>query len=218
MSCLVIFDVDGTLLETDRVTVPAVQQTFARHGLAVPDAADICRFFGRPVEEYHAWLAKQCPEGMAKEIIRETDKRELELIGEQGRLYPGVREMLTTLRSKGCPLAISSNGPEDYVREFVRAHNVGPFFDEVRTPDNSLRTKVDMVRDIMTLIAARTSIVVGDRQDDVRSAHANGALAIGVTYGFSGPHELEHADATVTCAAEIPAAIERLRRLHNNNA
>ena len=64
---LIIFDIDGTLLETDRVTVPAVQRTYAAYGLPVPDAAAICATFGRPVEEYLDWLASLCPPGQATE-------------------------------------------------------------------------------------------------------------------------------------------------------
>jgi len=56
---LVIFDLDGTLLQTQFITVPAVQQAFANFGLPIPDPAAIVSFFGRPVEDYHAWLARQ---------------------------------------------------------------------------------------------------------------------------------------------------------------
>ena len=49
-SALLIFDVDGTLLQTERVTVPAVQRTLRARGLPEPDAAVICSFFGKSVD------------------------------------------------------------------------------------------------------------------------------------------------------------------------
>ena len=97
MPALIIFDIDGTLLETGRVTVPAVQRTFAAHGLSMPDYDTICGFFGKPVETYEAWLAEQCPPGMAEQIVAETNALELQLIGSEGRLYEGAREVLEEL-------------------------------------------------------------------------------------------------------------------------
>jgi phosphoglycolate phosphatase len=131
-SGLIIFDIDGTILETARVTVPAVRRTMAAYGLAEPDAEAICSFFGRPVEEYHAWLRALCPAEKATEIVAATDRLELELIGSEGRLYEGMRIALETLRNEGYVLAVCSNAPEDYLCEFLDAHALRSLFTEMR--------------------------------------------------------------------------------------
>jgi phosphoglycolate phosphatase-like HAD superfamily hydrolase len=207
---LIIFDIDGTLLQTDLVTVPAVQRTFAAHGLPQPDAETICSYFGRPVEEYLAWLASLCPPGHAAEIIAATNRLELELIGREGRLYPGAGEALAALKRDGHVLAICSNGPEDYVSEFLDAHGVRGFFDLVRTRGIKYDNKDAMVRAILGETTARPAIVVGDRHDDILAAHQNGGVAIATTYGFGSPAELRDADVPVYSPAEIPAAVRRL--------
>lgn len=207
---LIIFDVDGTLLDTLRVTVPAVQRTFAAHGLPEPPTDIICSFFGRPVADYHAWLASLCPPGQAAAIISETDRVELDLIGSEGRLYDGILETLNELRNDGHRLAICSNGPEDYVDEFVDAHRLRGCFDFVITRGTKYDGKTVMVREILDRVPARPAFVIGDRHDDVAAAHANGIQAIGVAYGFGNPAELRDADAVIRSPNEILPVLKAL--------
>lgn len=207
---LIIFDIDGTLLQTQRVTIPAVQQTFAAHGLHVPDDATICSFFGRPVEDYEAWLAGQCPPETAAAIVEETNQRELELISEAGELYPGMRETLTRLTAEGYTLAVCSNGPEPYVNEFLDAHRMRGFFCEVRVRGGQHPGKTAMVADILRHVPVRPVFMVGDRGDDIEAAHANGGLGIAAAYGFGSAGEHRSADARLSKPAELPELIRGL--------
>ncbi|NIA12488.1 MAG: HAD-IA family hydrolase [Nitrospiraceae bacterium] len=207
---LVVFDIDGTLLETDRVTVPAVQRTFAAYGLPEPDAGKICSFFGAPVKDYLDWLAELCPEGKVDEIVDKTNRLELDLIAEEGRLYPGVEAMLAGLRSDGYTLALCSNGPEDYVAEFVRAYEMERFVSVVQARGDRPEGKRVMLGEILEALHERPVVVVGDRHDDVDAAHAHGALAIGARYGFGADEELRETDAQVDAADEIGIVVARL--------
>ncbi|MDQ1257956.1 MAG: adenosylhomocysteine nucleosidase [Candidatus Hydrogenedentes bacterium] len=204
---LVIFDIDGTLLQTDLVTVPAVQQTFASFGLPAPDRDAICAFFGRPQEDYEAWIAELCPPGRDDQIIEAINRREIECIGETGRLYPGTRGAIVELIEEDYRLAICSNGPERYVQEFVKKHRLTPFFDMVCARGVQYTGKIEMMTDILRRMPTRPVIVVGDRDDDIAAAHHHGAKAIGVTYGFGSPAELEGADVLIYAPAEIPKTV-----------
>ena len=208
-AALIMFDIDGTLLQTELVTVAAVRETFEAFGLPQPATATICATFGRPVEEYEAWLAAQCPERGA-ELVEATNARELELIGEAGRLYPGAREALTELREAGHQLALCSNGHDLYVKEFVEAHRLTGLFDMVCARGARYADKSAMVADILAKIPTRPAIVIGDREDDIAGAHAHGAIAIAATYGFGAPEELADADAHVAAVTEIPAVVAQL--------
>ena len=207
---LVVFDIDGTLFQTELATVRAVQEVFAENGLPLPSAPSICSFFGKPVEDQHRWLESQCPPESAKSIVAAVDRREMELIGKAGRLYDGVTETLARLRDGGYTLAVCSNGPVDYVNEFLDAHGLRRFFDTVRCRGMGYAGKTEMLADILAEVAVRPAIVVGDRHDDVESAHAHGALAVGAAYGYGGAEELTQADAVVWNASEILGAIEML--------
>lgn len=214
MKCnaLVVFDIDGTLFETARVTVPAVQRTFAEYGLPRPDAERIVSFFGEPARDYEAWLETLCPPGMAPSIIEETNALELRLIAAEGRLFPGAESALAALKTEGHTLALCSNGPEDYVAEFARAYGMDRFVSAVRARGIRPEGKITMLGEILGEIEARPVIVVGDRHDDVASAHHWGAKAVGAAYGYGKGGELADANALVKTAGEIPGVIAGLLR------
>lgn len=212
---VIIFDIDGTLFQTDLVTVPAVQRGFAAHGLPPPEADAVRAFFGRSVAAYEAWLASLLPAGDAPHIIEEINRLERQLIGEEGRLYPGARAALETLRITDHLLAVCSNGPEEYVRRVLDEHDLRPFFTAVRARGARRDGKARLVAEIRAELlaaspAARPLVVIGDRADDVAAAHANGGMAIGAAYGFGAPEELRDADALVCAPSEIPLAVARL--------
>ena len=210
LAALVIFDVDGTLFEAHRVTVPAVQRSLAAFGLPAPETNAITAWFGKPLEEYHAWLASLCPPDLAAPVIARTDREELALIASDGRLYPGVPDMLATLHAQGHVLGTSSNAPQDYFDEVLDHFNIRRYFAMPLCRGTEFADKRAMVAAIMARHAPRPAIVVGDRRDDIDSARANHALAIAATYGFPLANELDTADAHVRTAEEIPAVIDTL--------
>jgi phosphoglycolate phosphatase len=209
---LLIFDIDGTLFQARRVTVPAVQQTFAAYGLPEPEESAITSFFGRPVEEYHAWMAELCHAGAvdADALVADTDKRELELIGEEGALYPGVHETLAILRDAGYTMATSSNAPDDYMGEVLDRHDIRKYFHHVRCRGTRFAGKEEMVADLLATVPGLPTIIIGDRHDDVESAHAHSAQAIAITYGFGSEEELVNAEASVSNLREVPDTVARL--------
>ena len=209
---LVIFDVDGTLLRAELVTVPAVQETFAAFGLPAPDTKAIQATFGTPVAEYEAWIAGLCPPGRAAELVAATNRRELELIREVGQLYPGAIEALDGLQNAGHVLATCSNASIEYLDEVLDAHRLRRFFTVCRCIGEGYADKTGMVRDIMAEIHQRPAIVLGDRRSDITATHANGALAIAAAYGFGPPEELGEAAARVSSLAELPGIVDNLCR------
>lgn len=207
---LLIFDIDGTLFQTQLVTIPAVQRTFADFGLPIPDEKTIRSFFGRPVEEYEAWLAEQCPPEQAARLVEATNRKELELVGEAGELYPDVRHVLEQLRNAGHLMAICSNGPEAYVAEFVRTHGLQSFFCKVLARGTRYNSKAEMAKEIRSEYPSLPLVVIGDRQDDIESAHQLGGMAIAAAYGFGSEHELRFANAVIHDFGELPAALHGL--------
>ena len=207
---LVIFDVDGTLFQTDHVTVPAVQRTYAAYGLPIPDRRTILGFFGKSVASYEAWLAEQCPPEKAQEIVDATNALELQLIGDEGKLYPGVLETLTQLNDTGYALAICSNGPQPYVDEVLDRHNLRPFFPIVYARDSWYSGKEEMVGLILDVVTPGRFVVVGDRHDDIDAAHACKGLGIAATYGYGNEEEWKNADARLASIEELPICLAAL--------
>jgi phosphoglycolate phosphatase len=210
---ILIFDLDGTLFHTETVTVPAAREAFETHGLTPPGDSEICSFIGRTSAEYNAWLRGLCPPDVAEQIIRTAAGRELKLIGERGRLYPGVPEALAELRAAAAKLAVCSNGSGRYVETVLTVHGIDGLFDVVRgrRPDDT--SKPQMAGELLGLLRdgpRQPGVVIGDRHDDIEAARVNGLLAVGCAYGYGGDGELEAADAVAAGPAEIPGLIRGL--------
>jgi len=208
---LVIFDIDGTLFQTDTATIPAVQQSFTAFGLEPPAFEEVTAFMGRPDGEIHAWLERRVGERW-RDLARVMADAEMEMVSVTGRLYAGVPELLAALRPRAEQLGICSNGPEDYVTTVLAAKDLARFFDAVRWRQQGDATKTEMVRDLLNALRARPAVLVGDRHDDVEAAHANGIPVIGAAYGYGRAGELDEADLRTTSADQLLSAIDELLR------
>ncbi len=209
---LVIFDLDGTLFETARATVPAVEGAFERLGLHPPTRDEICWFIGKPGSDFRAWLRRRSPPGNADELLAVIDELELRFVSERAALYPGAREMLSELRESAEHLAICSNGSDPYVDTVLSSHDIAHFFDHVRYRMSTKDTKPLMVQGLLAHLTGRPAVVVGDRQEDVDAARENGLQAIAATYGYGSPEELSGATAAAKSASELATLVHRIIR------
>jgi phosphoglycolate phosphatase-like HAD superfamily hydrolase len=190
--------------------VRALQSVFRDHGLAAPPTEEWVDCFGMPESDFVAWLEDYGGEGRGPSLLVEIAQRELAMVPREGRLYPGVMEILSALRPRVEQMAICSNGPEAYVRTVIPSMGLDGLFDGVRWRRDGDRTKADMIADLLSQLPARPAIVIGDRAEDIAAARANGAFAVGAAYGYGRAGELEEADAVVSSAAELPEAVIRL--------
>jgi phosphoglycolate phosphatase len=207
---LVVLDVDGTLFKTETATIPAIESVFAEHGLALPSKTEIRQFFGKPDEEFVAWLDERAPGGRAEAIAAAVWQKERDMVPRTGELYPGARASLAELRRTVAQMAICSNGPEAYVRTVLEAHDLLDFFDLVRWRTEEGPGKPEMVADLLRELRARPAVVVGDREDDVAAARANSIMGIGAAYGYGGRGEVAGADVLIDDVSDLPEAARQL--------
>ena len=207
---MLIFDLDGTLFQTELVTLAAVRLTFEEYGLPVPNDMDVRAFIGKPMYEFMKWIRSICPPDIASAVADATDRKEIELVTENGELFPGVRDALQRLRSTVGQMALCSNGGSEYVSNVLDSQEIGTYFDAVSFRRSAGDGKVRRVGELLGMLKGRPGIVIGDRRDDIEAAHGNGLLAIGATYGYGSPEELVAADATIASFDELPALVETL--------
>lgn len=212
---ILIFDLDGTLFRTETVTIPAVREAFAAHGLAPPPDQEICGLIGSASEYYRRWLAGLCPIDVAEHVERMAVERELALVPQAGALYDGIPGALAALRAEVETLAICSNGPAAYVRAVLEGCSIGDFFDVVRARREDDADKSQMVHDLLQQIdrvsgGRGPGAMIGDRWDDIEAAHANGLPAIGAGWGYAASGELDEADIGLDDPHQLKAAALRL--------
>ncbi len=210
-----IFDMDGTLFQSETVALPAFRRAFMRlreEGLYrgdPPSDGEIQSVFGMTQEEIWSRLLPEADEGARKRADRWTLEEELAgLRRGEGRLYPGVAETLRRLKAEGWRLFIASNGLRSYLDGVLETFRLSPLFTGVYgAGDHGTETKEELVRMLMEEHGVTGGFMVGDRKSDVRAgkagpvplhlrdAHYSGAKKLGHGKEYIYAHDVPHAIA-----------------------
>lgn len=214
-----IFDMDGTLLKTEEVAVPAFRQTFEQLkqegaiDLPIPSDDDFTSVFGMTLEDI--WN-KLLP-GQTDEVKSRADKymlaKELTILKEEDiHLYSGVKETLTELRRRGVSLFIASNGLDEYIKGVCDHFQMTDWFVDLYSAGRfQTESKDDLVKKLLDDFSIENAVMVGDRKSDIQAGKANRLPTIGCAYGFADEGELQGADHVIRDFAEILPIIEKQR-------
>ncbi len=206
----VIFDMDGTLFQTETVLVPALHKTFdrlRREGLWQGDTPvkEYLRILGVPVSEVWRQLIPE-----ASEAVRDRaaawflDDIIDEIEHGNGRLYPDVLTTLAALADQGIPLFVASNGRQRYLAAIRTAFLLERYFIDFYSLDRfSLMSKSALVKQLLNDYGIEKAVMVGDRRSDIQAAKDNGIWSIGCRFGFANDEELRGADVIIHQFSEI---------------
>ncbi|NMO95513.1 HAD hydrolase-like protein [Paenibacillus lemnae] len=207
-----IFDMDGTLFQTETLLLPAYHKMFdilreeGHHEGDTPDEQLMLGSLGMLLEDI--WK-RVIPHGTS-EAHRRADELllQLELEGlenEEAVLYPGVVETLSELKERGVRLFVASNGLEDYVKGIAMARDLAPLFEGLYSAgEHATTSKVDLVALLLKNHGIQRAWMIGDRSSDVEAGKENGQTVIGCQYaGFGSDSELSGSDAIITTFPEL---------------
>nr|WP_246362564.1 HAD family hydrolase [Paenibacillus alba] len=207
-----LFDLDGTLFQTETLLLPAYHATFDElraKGLfagETPPEERILGALGMLLE--HIWI-RVMPEASI-ETRRAADKLLLQyqmdgLQQGHGVMYEGVAETLQALRDKGIRLFVASNGLEDYVRQVIEAKGLGHLFEGLYSAGQyQTKSKVDLVQILLDTHGIQSAWMVGDRSSDVEAGLRNSLTVAACDYaGFRESGELEGAHIRIRSFAEL---------------
>ncbi|MFJ8071737.1 HAD hydrolase-like protein [Peribacillus sp. NPDC096447] len=209
MSKAIIFDMDGTLFQTNLILEPALEETF-----------DVLRKENlwdtkTPIEQYREIMGVPlpvvwktlCPNHSLEIRVKSNEifhKKLIELIqAQKGALYADVERTLNEL-SKKYPLFIASNGQIEYLQAIVETYNLDRFIQNTYSIQ-LIRSghKSDLVQMVKNKNQIGNGYVVGDRSSDISAAKDNELIAVGVNFDFAQEDELKQADFVVNNFKEI---------------
>ena len=207
----VLFDVDGTLLDTRDAWMAAFDAGMAAVGSEAMPGREGARWIGTPIETIYA---DRC--GLSGDVlvraVKAFQESEAESVRNGVRSFPGVTDMLSSL--DGWSLATITNKREDTAREALRFAGILDAFDVVLGGDSVPRKKPapdPVFRAAESLhVPVAACALVGDTDIDVRAGRSAGAVTIGVTWGYGSRALME--EAGVGYLVETPAALPPLVR------
>lgn len=211
---LVVFDCDGTLVDSQNNIVQALALCFGKHGLEAPCVRTCRRIVGLSlVEAMQAILPEADPElHIALAHDYKMAFRELRNSGalEHEPLFAGTREVLEALEARGSMLGVATGKSDRGLQLCLEHHNIQNHFVTLQTADrHPSKPDPSMLQTCMveTNSVPERTAMVGDTVYDIKMAVAARALPVGVAWGYHEPEEL--------LAAGAVAVIERYKDLHD---
>lgn len=182
----ILFDLDGTLLDTSRGIIESVRHTVNRLGYEQLPVETIMKFVGPPIQKSlitHLGLTPEEAQNGAN-IFREYYKNNALL---KASVFPGIKDVLVKLRNRGLKIGVATYKREDYAIDILKHFQLAEYFDIIHGADNeNILTKADIIElCIRELKEDKTSVLlVGDTEHDARGAQVIGIGFIAVIWGF----------------------------------
>jgi len=197
----VIFDLDGTLIDTLDDLRDSVNRALEIYGYPPRTRADIRRFVGNGVGKL---VERSLPEGTENETFQKVFKCFKEHYDKncanKTKPYPGVKELLCALKKKGFKTAVVSNKYDDAVKELCGLY-FGDSIDIAVGESAEVRKKPapDSILKILGTLKTKkeNAIFAGDSDVDIKTARNAGVKIISVLWGYRDGEELSAAGAEV---------------------
>ena len=201
---LIMFDLDGTLIETSPEIFDAVNDTLHHFDLPLVTQPQVERWIGYGTRELmvqalaHAQdiavAAVRASEQLAL-IWAEFDRCYDNRCGTRSKTYPHVPEVLQVLRKQGVRLAVVTNKESRYTQRVLDAHQLGATFDRVISGDSQATKKPDAAGVLSCLhefnVASERALFVGDSSIDAATARNAGVAVWLVPYGYNMGQPIE---------------------------
>lgn len=205
MKTAIIFDLDGTLLDTLGDLHSAVNHVLGQFGYPERTIEEVCRFVGNGAARL---IAQAVPENADfAPVLAAFQPYYAAHCDILTRPYTGIPEALAILSGK-YPLAVVSNKPDGAVKELAAIY-FPTLFARGESTDCPRKPAPDMVFKAMEALGVERCVYVGDSDVDVLTAKNVGVPCLSVTWGFRSENELRAAGAEYFChsPADLPDAI-----------
>ena len=200
----ILFDLDGTLLNTLEDLLDATNYALAQCGYPARTLSELRRFVGNGAENQ---IRMSLPAGASPEEVERVLKIYKPYYTEhcqvKTRPYDGIWESLAILKEK-YPIAVVSNKPDAAVKALCGQMFPG-IFALGEAPDCPRKPAPDMVHKACRAIGVDTCVYVGDSEVDVRTAKNAGVPCLSVLWGFRDREDIEAAGGQYFC--ESPAQL-----------
>ena len=210
MAKTILFDLDGTLTDSGEGIINCAVLALEHYGLPIPSREEMRTFVGPPLHE--SFIRHGVPADQAEEAIRIYRSRYIPIGAYENTPYPGVRELLETLKAQGHTLFVATSKPEEMSVKILEHFDLAKYFDRIcgASMDTSRSSKEAVIAYLIDLNGrADNMVMVGDTKFDIIGAKAHGIPGIGVSWGYGKVEEMQEAGA-VAIAGSMDALLSLL--------
>ncbi|MBO9130778.1 HAD family hydrolase [Bacillus sp. 165] len=208
----ILFDLDGTLTDPKDGIINSVQYALAKMGIKEQDSNVLLEFIGPPIQDSFAQLYGFNQEQISTAVAyyREYFK----VTGMfQNEVYPGILELLQSLRREGKTLIVATSKPTVFAERILEHFALDKYFSKIigSNLDGTRTAKTDIINHILLQYPNSETtefIMIGDRKHDIIGAKNMLVHSVGVTWGYGSITELESIKPT-----HIVKSVSELYRL-----
>lgn len=198
MKKIILFDLDGTLTESGEGITKSVQYALEKMEKPEPDLQKLRVFVGPPLTEQFMAYADMSRDEAEQAVVYYRERYSVTGIFEN-RPYPGIPEMLKTLKERGFLLAVASSKNQESVDRVLDYFSLKEYFDEAvgSLADGRRSRKSDVIEEVLRRFDKSNDredvFMVGDKEHDIFGAKEAGIPCVAVAYGYGTVEELEAA-------------------------
>lgn len=182
---LLVFDWDGTLMDSAEAIIASIQLSCRDLGLPVPERERAAHVIGLGLKDALSYAVPELPTSdygkLAERYRYHYLARDPDI-----ELFPGMREMLIALKEKGHMLAVATGKSRAGLERVFEATQLKQYFDSSRCADEThSKPHPAMLQELMQelLVAPEATLMIGDTGHDLQMAVSAGVAALAVSYG-----------------------------------
>jgi len=211
-SCI-LFDLDGTIVDSAPGITATLAYTFEQLGLPIPTPSELMKYVGPPLLDSFRDYAHFTPEQSAEALVIYREKY-LNVGAYDATQFPGVGLVLKAIHESALPMSLATSKPELPATLILEHFNLANYFDIITgaSEDEVRSAKSDVVAEALLRLKAMGAdvsrpVLVGDREHDVLGAAANDVPTIFVEWGYGSVAEQVGAVAVVSTPEELEALL-----------
>jgi phosphoglycolate phosphatase len=206
---LLIFDWDGTLMDSEAHIVECLERAMRAVDMEPLPSSELRQVIGLGLEEAIAGILPQAPAPVRQQAVTAFREHFLSPHPTPSKLFPDLNEVLQTLRQQGYAMAVATGKSRRGLDKVMKQTGLGEYFSVSRCADETFsKPHPLMVEEILTDMntSPQRALVIGDTEFDLQMAANAGVPAVGVSYGVHGIERLESASPLTILhrIAELP--------------
>ncbi len=208
---VILFDLDGTLVDSLADLTDALNHMLANFGRPCLDPSDVRQLVGKGVRNLVARALASASDQEINRGIELFTTYNRAHIADKSRLYPGMQEVLSELSAAGIPLAVISNKQEALCCLILEALGIAKLFACICGGDTVAELKPSPLplQHVLACLdkECHEAIMVGDSINDIQAGQRAGIATIGCSWGYGTAEELQEADQLAASPRELLALL-----------